>query len=197
MKWFQRQWEQFKAKSFWGKFWDVLFVVIIILLIIPDGRLMVQRGLMKTGITGSTSSNTLEALDTAAMNWQLRNMDGQIITFGKLSERTIFLNHWATWCGPCKAEMPSIVSLMEATGNKAHFILLTSDDLPRVESYLKTNNWDLPVYFPVSPIPAQLNATSLPTTLVIDSRGNIIHRSEGMRDWGSKKARRLVLGKLP
>lgn len=196
MKWLQRQWEKFKAKSFWGKFWDVLFIAVIILLIVPGGREMVQRGIIKTGLMGRTTVNMNEALTPVSKDWLLIDLEGQHYRLSDLNDRSVFLNFWATWCGPCKAEMPSIISLIEKSGDKANFILVTTEDPEHVKAYLKRQDWDLPVYFPTTAIPAQLAAQSLPTSLVINSSGEIIHRSEGMRDWGSDKAVRLVVGEV-
>jgi len=190
----QRQWQKFAEKSIWGKFWDVLFLIVIILLIVPDGRMMVQRTLLKTGLMGTTKANASDTLPNSTSQWKLMDLNGNIVRFGDFADRPVFLNHWATWCPPCRAEMPSIISLIEAAGDRAHYILLTSEDPEKVQGFLDRQGWDLPVYFPVEPIPTILQAQSLPTTLVIDRSQTIIHRSEGMRDWGSKKAVELVIG---
>lgn len=194
MNWIQRQWQKFAEKSRWGKFWDILLLVILLLLIVPDGRVMVQRTLLKTGLMGRTKANVHDALLNSTAQWALMDLDGTTARFGELSDRPVFLNHWATWCPPCRAEMPSIISLIEKTGDRAHFILLTSEEPDKVRAFLKKQNWDLPVYFPLSATPEQLQAESLPTTLIINTEGTIIHRSAGMRDWGSEKAVELVVG---
>lgn len=194
MKWLKKQWEGFLAKSFWGKFWDVLFVAVIILLIIPQGRIEVQRLIVKTGILGGTDANLSTDADPATLQWNLTNLNGEQITLGELNDRQVFVNFWATWCPPCKAEMPSIISLIEQVGDDTNFVLVTSEDPERVKSFLKKQGWDLPVYFSSTPAPSQLSAQSLPTTYVINASGQIIHRSEGMRDWGSDGAVELVRG---
>lgn len=195
MNWFKKQWEVFKAKSFLGKFWDVLFVVVIIMFLIPDGRMLIQRGILKTGLMGSTTSNEDIKLDSNALSWRLMDLEGRQLTLGELSDRPVFINFWATWCPPCKAEMPSIISLMEKAGDQSHFILVTSEEREKVVAFLDRQGWDLPVYFPLSDYPPQLSAASLPTSMVISTDGKIIHRSEGMRDWASKEAVELVTGK--
>ncbi len=195
MNWFKRQWAAFRAKSYLGKFWDVLFVVVIVLFLIPDGRIFVQRMVLKTGLLGSTTANISEGLNPESRGWQLEDLEGNRFTLEALNNRPVFLNHWATWCPPCRAEMPSIMSLIDQTGGDAVFLLVTSEDRNRVQAFLDKQQWDLPVYFPVTPTPSQLAAESLPTSLVIDKNGMIIHRSEGMRDWSSEEAVELVTGK--
>lgn len=192
MNWIKKQWERFLEKPFWSKFWDITLLVILLILVIPEGRIGFQRILLKTGVMGSTKANTSETLPSSDWNWQLMDLDGQTTSFEAFADQPVFLNHWATWCPPCRAEMPSVISLIEKTGQSANFILLTSEDPEKVKSFLEKQNWDLPVYFPVSPIPEQLQAESLPTTLIINTQGTIIHRSEGMRDWGSDKAVELL-----
>lgn len=194
MKWLQRQWDQFKAKSVWGKFWDFLLVAILILLLFPGGREMMQRGLLKTGLLGSTSVNASEELTPASKEWLLVDLEGRQHRLSDLNDRPVFLNFWATWCGPCKAEMPSIISLIDNVGDDANFILVTNEDPEHVKAFLKRQEWDLPVYFSQTAPPEQLAAASLPTSLVINASGEIIHRSDGMRDWGSEKAKDLVVG---
>jgi thiol-disulfide isomerase/thioredoxin len=192
MNWIKKQWELFKSKSAFGKFWDVLFVLIIVALIFPDGRMMVQKLILKTGIMGSTKANLQEELPQNALDWKLTDASGTIYTLNDFSGKPIFVNFWATWCPPCRAEMPSIIALMEKTGVNAAFVFITNESPEKVEPFLKKQGWDLPVYYPVENAPEVFQAKSLPTTIVISKNGKIIHRSEGMRDWNNAKADELL-----
>lgn len=186
-------WIGYKQKPRSTHFWDAALLIIVVMLIIPEGRVLVQRGLIKTGIFGGTEANASEKLDQEALEWIFQDVEGNAVTLAALNDKPVFLNFWATWCAPCRAEMPSIISLMENTEKEAHFVLLTYDNPEKVKKFLEQNGWDLPVYFPLSNAPQLLDASSLPTTLVINTQGEIIHRSEGMRDWSSKKAVELLV----
>lgn len=188
----KKQWELFKSKSAFGKFWDILFIVIIVALIFPDGRMMVQKLILKTGIMGSTKANLKEELPTVALDWKLKDVDGNIYTLNDFAGKPVFINFWATWCPPCRAEMPSIMALMEKTGDQAAFVFITNEAPDKVEPFLKKQGWTLPVYYPLEIAPEQFQAKSLPTTMVINKSGEIIHRSEGMRDWDNPKAIELL-----
>lgn len=189
----QNWWNAYKQKPRATHFWDATLLVIVVMLIIPEGRVLVQRGLIKTGIFGSTEANVEEHLDSAALDWAFRDLEGNTYTLAALSDKPVFLNFWATWCAPCRAEMPSIISLIEKAGNEAHFVLITYDSPEKVSNFLEQNDWDIPVFFPINNAPPLLDASSLPTTLVVNTEGEIIHRSEGMRDWSSKKATDLLV----
>lgn len=192
MNWLKKQWELFKSKSAFGKFWDVLFVLIIVALIFPDGRLMVQKLILKTGIMGSTKANLQEKLSENALDWKLTNSNGAIYTLNDFAGKPVFINFWATWCPPCRAEMPSIIELMNKTGDNATFVFITNESPEKVEPFLKKQGWELPVYYPAENAPEVFQAKSLPTTIVISKNGEIIHRSEGMRDWNNTQAVELL-----
>ncbi len=187
-------WARYKQRGPVSIFWDLVLLAILVLIVLPDGRVWVQRGLIQTGIFGSTKANEKQALAAATLNWQLADLNGNKFVLEDFSDKPLFLNFWATWCAPCRAEMPSILSLMEQTGNEAHFVLVTYDPPEKVRAFLEKHDWDLPVYFPMQQAPAELEASSLPTTLVINAQNEIIHRSEGMRNWGSEQAVKLLTG---
>jgi len=192
MNWLKKQWELFKSKSALGKFWDILFVIIIIALIVPDGRMLVQRLILKTGLMGKTTANEQNALSNEALQWKLSTADGRLVQLADFSGKPVFINFWATWCPPCRAEMPSIIAMMEKVGNDAEFVFVTYESPEKVNAFLSKQGWNLPVYFPQEDAPAELNASSLPTTVVLNASQEIIHRSEGMRDWDNDAALELL-----
>jgi len=126
------------------------------------------------------------------LDWKLTDASGAIYTLNDFSGKPVFINFWATWCPPCRAEMPSIIALMEKTGNTAVFVFITNEAPEKVEPFLQKQGWNLPVYYPLENAPEQFQAKSLPTTIVINKNGEIIHRSEGMRDWDNSKAVELL-----
>lgn len=185
MNFFKKQWEQFKQKSLWGKFTDVLFIVLIFMVISSDGRIFLQRIVLETGLFGSFDENSNEAI--AESNWQLNltDLNGDQMNLAAFKGKKVFLNFWATWCPPCNAEIPSIVALMEAceANENTAFVLVTNESPSRVRAFLEKKGLDLPVYF-IREAPAdELAYSSLPTTFVINEEGMLVHRSKGARKW--------------
>src|SRR5690606_16804378 len=102
--------------------------------------------------------------------------------------KVIFLNFWATWCPPCIAEMPSVNALYNRfKDNKSvAFVLVDADGkMKSAQAFMEKHKHDLPVYIPAGQIPGQLFRGSLPTTLIINKKGEIVFGHEGMADYNS------------
>lgn len=192
MNFFRKHWETYKAKSLWGKISDVLFIILVAMMISKDGRILMQRAILQTGLFGSTSANTNDRLSEDALQWRVHRADGSSVSIGELAGKTIFINHWATWCPPCNAEMPGIIELMSHCERDVAFLFVTNETPDRVSEHLNQKGWSIPVYFAQTSPPIELAASVLPTTLVIDENGNLIHRSDGMRQWNNDEALNLL-----
>nr|AOE12560.1 thioredoxin [uncultured bacterium] len=192
----QNRWEKFKAQSAIAKMWDVLFLVLIIAFLFPEGRDTMRRAILSTGIVGSVDANSDEALTYESEAWILQDLNGAEVQLTELKGQAIFLNFWATWCGPCKAEMPSIEALYKDMGDEVNFLIVSYEDPEVIRNFMNEEVYDFPVFFPRNGIPDQLSAEALPTTLVIDVEGKIIHRSSGMSNWDSESARDLLRSAL-
>lgn len=188
----KRQWEKFKAKSLWGKSTDIFFLVFIVMMFTTDGRVMIQRIILKTGIFGDFNANESRQLSDASLQWQFEDENGQPAQLADFKGQMVFLNYWATWCPPCNAEMPSIIELMEKADGKVKFVFLTHEGRERVEKHLTRKEWNLPVYYYQFAPPEQIASPSLPTTFIIDRDGKMIYQSKGMRDWSDDEALELL-----
>lgn len=194
IKYFRKKWDAFKAKSVWGKSSDLIFLILLIVLFTPGGRVYMQRLILMSGLMGSIEVNMDEELNEESLNWELEDLNGNRVSISELNDKPVFLNFWATWCPPCKAEMPAIESLYAERRKDMHMLLVSYEDPNKVRAFLKEEAWEnLPVYFPLSSIPKQLKAEALPTTFIIDSQGKILHRSKGMSDWSSGEVQSFIL----
>lgn len=177
MNYFIKQWEKFKAKSRWGKITDVLFILVIIAFLTKDGRILLQRGMLVSGMFSSLEANAEVPITADTWQWSVRDGDGQRRMLSDFKGEAIFLNFWATWCPPCNAEMPHILEMIEAMGDEVVFILATSERAEVVDAFLEKKGWDVPVYFIETQPVNELQYASLPTTYVINADGIVIHRS--------------------
>ncbi len=129
-------------------------------------------------------------------NFTLKTMDGQKVDFETLKGKVVFLNLWATWCGPCRAEMPGIHKLYEKTkSDDIAFVMLSLDkdtDQNKVSAYIKKNNFSFPVYMPSGNMSTQLNVPSIPTTFIISKDGKVAHQKIGSTNYDTEKYRKLL-----
>lgn len=105
--------------------------------------------------------------------------------------KPLVLNVWASWCGPCRAEMGSLVRLAQRLGPQANVIGISTDDHPeRAQAFLRQTGITLPMYLdrPPWPLENMLGADRLPLTLLIDAQGLIRARHVGAREWDSPAA---------
>lgn len=196
MNFLKAQWEKYKDKSILAKVSDVLFVGLMVMVLIPEGRILLQRAILQTGIFGSSEINEDSMLSSASKQWQLTDLHGTTITLKDLEGQVIFLNFWGTWCPPCNAEMPGIIALMKRTHPQIKFIFASNEPANRVRDHLLRKGWDIPAYiFQIEP-GTELDASSLPTTFIIDPTGKIVHRSSGMKQWDTQDAEDLLNGMI-
>jgi thiol-disulfide isomerase/thioredoxin len=157
-----------------------------------------QRGLLATGLMNpdveeiaqvrnnqnNDNNASMTNLTKADLNLKLIDAEGKTKSLEEFKGKVIFLNFWATWCPPCIAEMPSINKLHKEMGDEVAFVLLSfDDDFEKAKAFDKRKGYDLPIYAPASNLPTMLQSSSLPTTYVIDTKGNLALTHKGMADY--------------
>jgi thiol-disulfide isomerase/thioredoxin len=192
MNFIQKRWQNFKSKSFLGKSSDIFFIVFIVLMLTSDGRVLFQRIILNSGLFSSVEANKPQALTTQELNWSLIDLDGEAHALKEFEGKPIFINFWATWCPPCNAEMPGIIELMEQAQGKVNFVFVTRESPDLVKEHLESKGWDIPVFLYSGSPSESLSAEVLPTTVVINTKGEIIHKSNGMRKWNTSDALNLL-----
>ena len=118
---------------------------------------------------------------------------GQPRTLADFRGKMVLLNLWATWCVPCRQEMPALARLQARLGGRNFEVLALATDkkgLPAVQAfYAELGLKALAIYVDGSERAAsQLGALGLPTTLLVDAQGNEIGRAVGPREWDAPAA---------
>lgn len=128
-------------------------------------------------------------------NFTIKTLDGSRIHFEEFKERVVFLNLWATWCKPCRVEMPGIQKLYDEFGNDVDFIMLSLNregDQSRVARYINKSVYTFPVFMPSGYLPEQLKVDYIPTTIVLDKKGNIVMNHQGAMDYNTDSMKDLL-----
>jgi thiol-disulfide isomerase/thioredoxin len=125
--------------------------------------------------------------------------EGETITLAHFRGRVVLLNLWATWCAPCRREMPTLDRLQAALGGGDFEVLALSIDrtgLPAVKEFYQELGLErLPIYVDQTGAAQRaLNALGLPTTLLIDREGNEVGRLLGPAEWDSPEMVGFIRG---
>ncbi|MEG3660092.1 TlpA disulfide reductase family protein [Arenibacter palladensis] len=169
----------------------VFILAVLVLVFTPVGfRIKVFASKLLSTSAAMVKEGMQVPLDS--YQWKLTDLENRPFDFEAQRGKVILVNFWATWCPPCVAEMPSMQKLYDDYGEKVTFMFVTSDDRQKVENFLKRKNLNLPVYYPVSETPETLKSKLLPTTYIINSKGEIVVAETGAADWNSSKTRALI-----
>ena len=126
--------------------------------------------------------------EPAAFDWTVLDLDDQPVPFARFKGKPVFLNFWATWCGPCVREMPSIDSLAKDTrlaGKSIEFVCVSTDDNSAVvRQFLKGKNFGM-TFLRVrdGKVPPVFLTEGIPATFLIDPNGRIAATEIGSADW--------------
>jgi len=131
-----------------------------------------------------------------AQDFRLMDLDGEVHSLAKHQGKVVFLNFWATWCGPCKVEMPAMEALYQAFRSQGLEILAVSVD-QQGAAVTRPFKEAMGLSFPILhdsdyQVGLTYGARTLPMTYVIDRKGVIRQRVFGARDWNSPEARQLM-----
>ena len=134
--------------------------------------------------------------DKKTPDFSLKDLNGKKVEIKQFKGKIVFLNFWATWCGPCKEEMPSLEVLHQQFKEKQFVLLTISVDyegIKPVREFLNKQHYTFPVLLDPNGETLDLfDVKGIPTTFMIDKKGRMIGRAIGPRDWKSPEAFSLI-----
>lgn len=123
-----------------------------------------------------------------APDFTVENADGEEVKFSDYVGKPIVLNFWASWCSPCKSEMPEFNEAWEELDGEVQFLMVNMTDGARetvdtAKEYVEGQGFSFPVFFDTGSEAAMAySAYSLPTTYFIDAEGYVVARAVGAID---------------
>jgi thiol-disulfide isomerase/thioredoxin len=158
----------------------VLIVMILaVTLMLIGGRYLNQRGGMAGG-TASLAGADIKGVE--APEFELKALDGKTVKLSDLRGKAVLLNFWATWCGPCRVEMPWLVELQKKYGDQGLQIvgIAMEDDPGPVEEFTKQLGVNYIIVMGKNSVAEAYSALAFPTTFYIGRDGKIIDRHIGL-----------------
>jgi cytochrome c biogenesis protein CcmG, thiol:disulfide interchange protein DsbE len=113
---------------------------------------------------------------------QTKDVNGKELSLEAYKGKVVLLNFWATWCGPCRSEIPSLIQIQEAYKDRLQIIGMdVDDDEEQLRAFAKDQGMNYPVA--VTPVPVRLaygGIGALPTLFVINQDGKVVQKHVGL-----------------
>jgi len=134
------------------------------------------------GQAASGMGATPEALHRALREHALHTLDGRTLTIGSLRGQVVVVNFWATWCPPCRKELPALAALHNYLAGQGAMVLAVSidEDLRNVQRFARANRLTLPLaHDGPDGLARQLDLRHVPFTMVLDRNGDVALTATG------------------
>ncbi len=120
-----------------------------------------------------------------APGFQLATLAGKSLSLAEYKGKVVLLNFWATWCGPCRAEIPDLVELQNKYRDQLQIIglVVDDDDQGAIKKFIAEFAINYPVALATDEIRSQYGGIpALPTSFVVDAEGRVVQKHDGLRD---------------
>ena len=131
-------------------------------------------------------------LNQVAPAWTLKNLEGQDVSFAQFKGKVVVIDFWATWCGPCRMEIPGYIELQKKYGKDGLVIIGISTDQngpSPVKEFARKNGMNYLIVLADDRIADAFGGIEgIPTTFLINREGRIVHQKVGAWDHAAYEA---------
>ncbi|MCL6259042.1 TlpA family protein disulfide reductase [Aquiflexum sp. TKW24L] len=123
------------------------------------------------------------------------DMEGNRVSLNQFKGKTLFINIWASWCGPCRIEMPYIHSLygkLKDTTDIAFLMIATDEDFNKSKNFIQDKGYTFPIYHADEGLNSSLFTKAIPTTVVVSPEGKVIYYLNGTNNFDTDQFRDLL-----
>ena len=133
-----------------------------------------------------------------APDFELRNLEGDDVRLSDYRGQIVLLNFWATWCGPCREELPHVQKLHEGYGDRGLVVIAVSTDGTKspVSRFISREGYSFVVLMADGPVQQDCGVGGIPVTFFIDREGVIRHVKEGFGPGGAAELEEQVVALL-
>lgn len=142
----------------------------------------------EAGAEESTDEGDTEEKSQVASDFTVYDADGNEVHLSDYRGKPVILNFWASWCGPCKSELPDFEEAFKEYGDQIHFMMInltdgTKETMESASALITEQGYTFPVFYDTTYNAAgQYVSTGIPITYFIDAEGNFVAYGQGALD---------------
>lgn len=155
---------------------------VLLLLLLEAGAVLLLMGSGGSADDGPALPRMTRLQD---LQGTFSDLTGQSFTLADLHDKVVVINLWATWCPPCRAEMPFLEDLWKKfqDNDRVRVLCISKETLAEVRQDPLAKSLTMPLYVFTSPVPPELDAEALPTTYIFDREGRVVFAHTGIAKW--------------
>ena len=144
--------------------------------------------------TTDSNAASSQPLVTPLPAFSVQDVNGSILQLQNLKGKKVFVNLWASWCPPCKREMPSIAELYKSVDtSKVAFVMISLDDqFEKAKAFVRSAKLQLPIYYPSENLPTLFNVEGIPSTFIFNENVELVKRVDGGDEYNTDEYRALL-----
>lgn len=162
--------------------WFYANIVLAVALIVAGVGTLLWMGQQSTDSVAQASDPAAGHRGNRAPGFTLQSLEGQAVSLDDYAGQVVLVNTWATWCPPCKAEMPDLNAFYEAHKQEGFVVLAVNsqEEAATVEAFITEHGFSFPVLLDSqAEVMNKYHVRGLPTTFIIDRDGFIQHIQSG------------------
>lgn len=165
-----------------------LIIIVLIFVLLLAGASVLYKQLGQSVNTDQLPSGEESAQPAPAPDFTVYDIDGNTVSLSDFIGKPVVVNFWASWCGPCKMEMPDFNEKYLELGEDIHFMMVNMTDggretVKKASAFIEESGYAFPVFYDTDVDAAvKYSVYSLPTTYFIDSEGNAVAQATGAID---------------
>lgn len=170
-----------------AKYRELIIYLVVFILIIAGAAwgysYLTQKAAKPPAVTQDSSSDSY----AKAPDFRVQTLNGETVVLEDFIGKSTVLNFWATWCAPCKVEMPVFEDMYAKYGDEVNFVMINVDGgaspVAAASEFIAQNGYTFPVYADTDYSASYAyNARSIPLSVFIDKDGNILQTHVGAMD---------------
>jgi Thiol-disulfide isomerase and thioredoxins len=168
---------------------NILFVCFFLMMVFStSAKAWLLQQFISTGLFNTEIKKGVEKDLPAQAIFSFTNLNGLTTSTATLKGKVVFINFWASWCPPCRAEMSSLNNLYSKLRSDTNLIFLfinEDEDQSKGINYLAKNQFAIPFYTSEANVPNSIFSGTLPSTVILNKEGKIILKHEGMAGYNN------------